>query len=206
MSGLAPFIPAIQAGVGLYGVAKNIGDSIQAKQKMATLAQQYQPLGYDAALKQANDALGAQWDSQIKQGMANSTKDLIFRGMYGQLPGAALDLERLYGMQKDKFSAMAQMAQNLVQQSKQNALQAQGLGMSYSANMTNQFNQMVPQNWSMFEGMKTMFDRQGSQYPGLKLDDIVIGVKGYNSALGQGYTQPSTPATLTFNLDNFKWQ
>ena len=88
----------------------------------------------------------------MQQSLANLDKDLISRGFFGQLPGAALAGSRAAEVERAKAAAIASLGGQMQTQSQEQALAQQRMAAEWALNQSNLWNQMQQQK---IQGLRT---------------------------------------------------
>lgn len=81
-------------------------------------------LSMDQAIQQAKSALNPIYDNNVQQSTHNLENNLISRGFFGQLPGAALETYNAGQINNQRAAAIANLAAQLQGQSASQAAQA----------------------------------------------------------------------------------
>ena len=135
-------VPALISGVAAIG-----SSAIQAnaqKQAAKQLQEMAPPtLSYDEALEQAQGVLNPLYDEQLEKNLQAVDRGNLSRGFYGQMPGDALKRSTALDVERARAGQIASLAQQMMGQSQQNALQQQQLAAQYALGRGQQF-----QNWA----------------------------------------------------------
>jgi hypothetical protein len=102
-------------------------------------------LGWDEAMKRATETLSPIYDERMQQTLGNVDTDLIQRGFFGQLPGAALAGSRAADVERAKAAAIASLGGQMQTQSQEQALAQQRLAAEWAMNQSNLWNQTQQQ-------------------------------------------------------------
>lgn len=89
-------------------------------------------LSYDEALRRAEDVLNPVYDRHLRDTLKQIDSANIARGFYGQLPGDALARSTAADIQGARASQIANLAQQMVGQSEQQALAQQQLALQWA--------------------------------------------------------------------------
>lgn len=82
-------------------------------------------ISMDQAVQQAQDVINPLYDRQLEQTLKNIDYQNMQRGFYGQLPGDVLKTTRAAETERNRIGQIANLAQQLYQQSQSNALAQQ---------------------------------------------------------------------------------
>jgi len=96
-------------------------------------------------MRQATETLNPIYDERMQQTLGNVDKELIQRGFFGQLPGAALAGSRAADVERAKAAAIASLGGQMQTQSQEQALAQQRLAAEWAINQSNLWNQMQQQ-------------------------------------------------------------
>ena len=96
-------------------------------------------------MRQATETLNPIYDERMQQTLRNVDKELIQRGFFGQLPGAALAGSRAADVERAKAAAIASLGGQMQTQSQEQALAQQRLAAEWALNQSNMWNQMQQQ-------------------------------------------------------------
>ncbi len=96
-------------------------------------------------MRQATETLNPIYDERMQQTLRNVDKELIQRGFFGQLPGAALAGSRAADVERAKAAAIASLGGQMQTQSQEQALAQQRLAAEWALNQSNLWNQMQQQ-------------------------------------------------------------
>lgn len=121
---------ALQAATGLYNNWFNKPEEPKT-------------LSYDEALRRAQEVYNPLYDRQLRDTLQAVDNQNIARGFFGQAPGAALAGQRAADVEGARAAAIAQLANQMVGQSEQQALQQQQLAMQYAMNNWQQAQQAI---------------------------------------------------------------
>lgn len=138
---MAEALPFIQGALGLAQLAQTV-----AGPPAPPPAPKAPPtLGWDEAMRQATETLSPIYDERMQQTLRNVDKELIQRGFFGQLPGAALAGSRAADVERAKAAAIASLGSQMQTQSQEQALAQQRLAAEWALNQSNLWNQMQQQ-------------------------------------------------------------
>lgn len=138
---MAEALPFIQGALGLAQLAQTV-----AGPPAPPPAPKAPPtLGWDEAMRQATETLNPIYDERMQQTLRNVDKELIQRGFFGQLPGAALAGSRAADVERAKAAAIASLGGQMQTQSQEQALAQQRLAAEWALNQSNLWNQMQQQ-------------------------------------------------------------
>lgn len=138
---MAEALPFIQGALGLAQLAQTV-----AGPPAPPPAPKAPPtLGWDEAMRQATETLNPIYDERMQQTLRNVDKELIQRGFFGQLPGAALAGSRAADVERAKAAAIASLGGQMQTQSQEQALAQQRLAAEWAINQSNLWNQMQQQ-------------------------------------------------------------
>jgi len=138
---MAEALPFIQGALGLAQLAQTV-----AGPPAPPPAPKAPPtLGWDEAMRQATETLNPIYDERMQQTLRNVDKELIQRGFFGQLPGAALAGSRAADVERAKAAAIASLGGQMQTQSQEQALAQQRLAAEWAINQSNLWNQMQEQ-------------------------------------------------------------
>lgn len=110
-------------------------------------------LGWDEAMRQATETLSPIYDERMQQTLGNVDTDLIQRGFFGQLPGAALAGSRAAEVERAKAAAIASLGGQMQSQSQDQALAQQRLAAEWAMNQSNLWNQAQQQRQAGLGGL-----------------------------------------------------
>ena len=110
-------------------------------------------LGWDEAMKRATETLSPIYDERMQQTLGNVDTDLIQRGFFGQLPGAALAGSRAAEVERAKAAAIASLGGQMQSQSQDQALAQQRLAAEWAMNQSNMWNQTQQQRQAGLGGL-----------------------------------------------------
>jgi len=177
---MAEALPFVQGALGLAQLAQTV-----AGPPAPPPAPKAPPtLGWDEAMRQATETLNPIYDERMQQTLRNVDKELIQRGFFGQLPGAALAGSRAADVERAKAAAIASLGGQMQTQSQEQALAQQRLAAEWAINQSNLWNQMQQQRmYYPLEHYKTTWE-----WP---LETIV-------NQLGSGRTTPMTTKKQDF--------
>lgn len=138
---MAEALPFIQGALGLAQLAQTVsGPPAPPPAPKAPPT-----LGWDEAMRQATETLNPIYDERMQQTLRNVDKELIQRGFFGQLPGAALAGSRAADVERAKAAAIASLGGQMQTQSQEQALAQQRLAAEWALNQSNLWNQMQQQ-------------------------------------------------------------
>lgn len=138
---MAEALPFIQGALGLAQLAQTV-----AGPPAPPPAPKAPPtLGWDEAMRQATETLSPIYDERMQQTLRNVDKELIQRGFFGQLPGAALAGSRAADVERAKAAAIASLGGQMQTQSQEQALAQQRLAAEWALNQSNLWNQIQQQ-------------------------------------------------------------
>ena len=138
---MAEALPFIQRALGLAQLAQTVsGPPAPPPAPKAPPT-----LGWDEAMRQATETLNPIYDERMQQTLGNVDKELIQRGFFGQLPGAALAGSRAADVERAKAAAIASLGGQMQTQSQEQALAQQRLAAEWAMNQSNMWNQMQQQ-------------------------------------------------------------
>lgn len=130
---IAAIMPYIQAGSAIVGLGQALG--LWGRPKPPPT------LSYDEALRRAQDVLNPLYSQQIERALENVDRSSLARGFFGQAPAAALRRSTAAQLEADRASQVAALANQMVGQSEQNALQQQQLAAQYALGKFDRLNQ-----------------------------------------------------------------
>ena len=111
---MAEALPFIQGALGLAQLAQTV-----AGPPAPPPAPKAPPtLGWDEAMRQATETLNPIYDERMQQTLGNVDKELIQRGFFGQLPGAALAGSRAADVERAKAAAIVSLGGQMQTQTK----------------------------------------------------------------------------------------
>ncbi len=138
---MAEALPFIQGALGLAQLAQTVsGPPAPPPAPKAPPT-----LGWDEAMRQATETLNPIYDERMQQTLGNVDKELIQRGFFGQLPGAALAGSRAADVERAKAAAIASLGGQMQSQSQEQALAQQRMAAEWAMNQSNMWNQMQQQ-------------------------------------------------------------
>jgi hypothetical protein len=100
---IAAILPFIQGALMLAQLAQ----TVQGPPQPPPPPEPPPTLGWDEAMRRATETLSPIYDERMQQTLAGVDKDLISRGFFGQLPGAALAGSRAAEVERAKAAAIA---------------------------------------------------------------------------------------------------
>src|SRR5690606_5817678 len=100
-------------------------------------------LSREEALQLSQSMLNPLFDEQLQETLRRVDTENIRRGFFGQVPGAALSGARAADVERARATAIANLAEQMVGQSQQSALQAAALAQQGIL----QQNQLAQQQW-----------------------------------------------------------
>jgi hypothetical protein len=162
-----PVMQVVSTGLGILSGAKS---AFGKKPKMNALSM-------DQATTQAKGQLNPLWERNITTAQNNLSNNLIGRGFFGQAPGAAQQVRLGQDMGLAKSGAIAELAANLYNASRGQAMQQQSI---------NQQGQLAGMG-GLFQG-GGMFGDMANQYP-------YFGTGWGSGGSTGGYTPPYTGST-----------
>lgn len=150
-------------------------DRANAKRMQDQVLANNKPLSWDQALAQATQQLSPIYDKQLPEIMRQSDKDLISRGLYGQLPGDALGQSRRWDVLNDKQTAINNLAAQTQGMSQQNALNAYQMAMQNALGQSNMRTQAFPGQFNAWKDLSAW-----------DWDDIVAGLNRVRASADKG--------------------
>lgn len=146
---MAEALPFIQGALGLAQLAQTVsGPPAPPPAPKAPPT-----LGWDEAMRQATETLNPIYDERMQQTLRNVDKELIQRGFFGQLPGAALAGSRAADVERAKAAAIASLGGQMQTQSQEQALAQQRLAAEWAMNQSNMWNQTQQQRQAGLGGL-----------------------------------------------------
>lgn len=124
MAAALPWLAAISAGLNIVNQISSMANRPDPPPAPPTLS-------WEEAQKRSAQALDPLYDQYLTQTLQNLDQSAIARGFFGQMPAAALSGARAADIQADRVSQIAQLAQQMVGQSEQAALQQQALAQQW---------------------------------------------------------------------------
>jgi len=118
---VSPWLQLIGAGKGIY-------DMFHREAQPAAPP----VLGYDEALSRAEASLNPVYDRQLRDTLQQVDNANMSRGFYGQLPGDVLSRSTAADIQGQRIAQIANLAQQMSQQSAQNSLTSQQLAAQWA--------------------------------------------------------------------------
>ena len=122
-------------------------------------------LGWDEAMRQATETLNPIYDERMQQTLGNVDKELIQRGFFGQLPGAALAGSRAADVERAKAAAIASLGGQMQSQSQDQALAQQRLAAEWAMNQSALWNQTQSQKMNTLLGSMDYMTGLRELYP-----------------------------------------
>lgn len=102
-------------------------------------------LSYDEAVQRAQQALNPIYQQALQETLRDVQQDVMRRGFFGQLPGAALSQDAAARIESGRAAAIANLANQMVGQSLDAALRQQALAQQYALAAMQSRQQAVPQ-------------------------------------------------------------
>lgn len=124
MAAALPYLAAISATLNIINQISDMTKRPEPPPAPPTLS-------WEDAQERAAQALDPLYDEYLTQTLRDLDRSAIARGFFGQMPAAALSGERAADIQADRVSQIAQLAQQMVGQSEQAALQQQALAQQW---------------------------------------------------------------------------
>ena len=146
---IAAILPFIQGALMLAQLAQ----TVQGPPQPPPPPELPPTLGWDEAMRRATETLSPIYDERMQQTLAGVDKDLISRGFFGQLPGAALAGSRAADVERAKAAAIASLGGQMQSQSEEQALAQQRLAAEWAMNQSNMWNQMQQQRQAGLGGL-----------------------------------------------------
>ncbi len=103
----------------------------------------------------ATETLSPIYDERMQKTLEGVDKELIARGFFGQLPGAALAGARAADVERAKAAAIASLGAQMQSQSEEQALAQQRLAAEWAMNQTSLWNQLQQQR---LQGLGNLFN------------------------------------------------
>lgn len=163
---MAAVIPVVQGITAAIGAAKAIGGLFKKDKPQQPAAAAAPALSYDQAVAQARTILDPLWQEKVDQTIQGMTNDQISRGFFGQLPGAAQLVKGAAKVRGAQASATADLAQKMVEASRQYGLQQQGLAQQQQA-LNQQAEQSGLGSLAQFSNMFGLMDEQAYNQTGV---------------------------------------
>jgi hypothetical protein len=192
---VAEALPFIQAALGLAQLVQ----TFQGPQ-VPPMPEKPPTLGWDEAMRRATETLTPIYDERLQKTLEGVDKELIARGFFGQLPGAALAGARAADVERAKAAAIAALGGQMQSQSEEQALAQQRLAAEWAINQSNLWNQMQQQRqqgilgslnyWNMF---RELFPTTWTNWFGKQPSMADVG----NVAV-QGWPMQPAPALSVF--------
>lgn len=164
-------------------------------------------LSREEALQLAQSMLNPLFDEQLQETLRRVDIENIRRGFFGQVPGAALSGARAADVERSRAAAIANLAEQMVGQSQQNALQAAALAQQGIL----QQNQLAQQQWqnlsnSLMRGIQTglLGAQMWSDWTGLvpfSGGQWTLGSRQALSDIGVPQVLSSPPTSRPFQLN-----
>src|SRR5690606_3584479 len=133
LQAVAAIMPYIQAASAIVGLGQALG--LWGRPKPPPT------LSYDEALQRAQDVLNPIYSQQIERTLENIDRNSLARGFFGQLPHAALRRSTAAQLEADRAAQVAALANQMVGQSEQTALEQQRLAAQYALGKFDRLNQ-----------------------------------------------------------------
>jgi hypothetical protein len=146
---IAAILPFIQGALMLAQLAQ----TVQGPPQPPPPPELPPTLGWDEAMRRATETLSPIYDERMQQTLAGVDKDLISRGFFGQLPGAALAGSRAADVERAKAAAIASLGGQMQSQSEEQAFAQQRLAAEWAMNQSNLWNQAQQQRQAGLGGL-----------------------------------------------------
>lgn len=164
-------------------------------------------LSREEALQLSQSMLNPLFDEQLQETLRRVDIENMRRGFYGQLPGDALSGARAADVERSRATSIANLAEQMVGQSQQNALQAAALAQQGVL----QQNQLAQQQWqnlsnNIMRGIQTglLGAQMWSDWTGLVPfggGQFTLGSRQALSNIGVPQVLSSPPTSSPFQLN-----